>query len=98
VSYTTVYDVTCAECGAESVAAVTVWPGTRWDPPDGETTPEECPQCGKPFDDTDAMGGVRAARTRPQGGRMTHLAARLFYRRRLSRRMHRLMFFYRTTY
>lgn len=51
--YTTVYEATCSECETETTVAITVWPATRWDPADGETSPEECPKCGHPFDDTD---------------------------------------------
>ncbi len=48
------YDVACAECGTETEVCETVWPQTRWDPADGETSPEECPNCGKPFGPEDA--------------------------------------------
>lgn len=51
--HTEVYDVTCSECGAETAVAVTHWPATRYDPPDGETNPEECPKCGHFFGDDD---------------------------------------------
>jgi len=50
---TEVYEVTCSECETETTVAVTRWPATRTDPADGETSPEECPKCGKPFNDTD---------------------------------------------
>lgn len=50
---TTVYEVTCAECGAETTVADTVMPATRFSPAEGETSPEECPECGKPFDQDD---------------------------------------------
>ncbi len=49
----TLYDVICAECGAETEVCETVWPQTRWDPADGETSPEECEGCGKPFTQND---------------------------------------------
>lgn len=51
---TTVYEVTCSGCETETTVAMTYWPATRWDPPDGETSPEECPKCGRPFDDSDS--------------------------------------------
>lgn len=50
---TTVYTVTCSECETETTVACTHWPATRWDPADGETTPEECPTCGHPFGEAD---------------------------------------------
>ena len=50
---TEVFEVTCGECGTETTVAETYWPATRWDPADGETSPEECPKCGKPWDETD---------------------------------------------
>lgn len=51
--FTEVYEVTCSECEAETTVAVTTWPATRYDPPDGETKPEECPKCGHSFDESD---------------------------------------------
>jgi hypothetical protein len=53
VPVSTLYDVTCSECGAETAVAETVWPATRHDPADGETSPEECPGCGHPFGQSD---------------------------------------------
>jgi hypothetical protein len=55
---TTVYDVTCSECGTETTVAETYWPATRYDPPDGETSPEECPKCGHCWDSTDSRAEV----------------------------------------
>lgn len=53
MAITTVYDVICADCGAETVVADTHIPATRYHPAEGERSPEECPECGKPFDDED---------------------------------------------
>ncbi len=53
---TEVYDVTCAECGTETTVGITRYPATRYEPADGETSPEECPKCGKPFNDVDRWG------------------------------------------
>ena len=46
---TRVHEVTCADCGVETTVGVTLWPATRHEPADGQTSPEECPKCGKPF-------------------------------------------------
>jgi len=50
---TELFDVACSVCDTETAVAVTIWPATRIDPADGETTPEECPKCGHPFGDDD---------------------------------------------
>ena len=50
---TEVFEVTCSECETETTVAVIRYPATLYDPPDGETKPEECPKCGKPWDDDD---------------------------------------------
>jgi hypothetical protein len=45
---------TCSKCRTETAVVYTYWPATRWEPPDGELKPEECPECGEPFDDNTA--------------------------------------------
>jgi hypothetical protein len=50
---TNVYEVTCASCKTETTVAEHVWPATRTSPAEGELGPEECPSCGKPFDQED---------------------------------------------
>jgi hypothetical protein len=49
VTATRVYDVTCHACKVESQVGEVHYPATRYDPPDGETQPEECPSCGEPW-------------------------------------------------
>lgn len=49
-STTTLYEVTCFECGTETTVLDTHIPATRWDPADGGISPEECSHCGSPFD------------------------------------------------
>lgn len=48
-----VYDVVCSDCGAETAVVEEYIPATRHDPAEGQTSPEECPGCGKPFDQDD---------------------------------------------
>lgn len=50
---TTVYEVTCSGCDEETTVVETVMHATRFAPAEGETSPEECPKCGKHFDDDD---------------------------------------------
>ena len=50
---TEVYDVTCSECEQVTTVVETHIPATRWDPPDGDRSPEECPKCGHEFDSGD---------------------------------------------
>ena len=40
---------TCHLCRHGTAVAEAYWPATRWDPPDGERSPEECEGCGEPF-------------------------------------------------
>lgn len=41
---------TCGECAATTDVVEVYWPATRYDPPDGETNPEECSGCGAGWD------------------------------------------------
>jgi len=55
---TKLYDVTCRECGHETEVAETCWPATTLNPADGELSPEECPRCGNPFDQSDLQDEI----------------------------------------
>jgi rRNA maturation protein Nop10 len=62
---TTLYDVTCRECGAETIVASTYWPATRHEPADGELSPEECPKCGEPYSQDDLQHEVEPPEREP---------------------------------
>lgn len=61
---TRIYNVEC-ECGEETMVAITHWAATRYEPPDGETSPEECPNCGRSFVDGEDTNGQTWSEVEP---------------------------------